>query len=104
MSEPSVYAGLVLCALLFSPVDLALSILMNARSRKHEFEADSFAVETTGLGEELAAGLKKLSADSLSNLTPHRAYVLLHASHPPLIERVAAIRGVRSPKSAASAE
>lgn len=95
MSEPSVYAGLVFCALLFSPVDLALSLLLNARSRKHEYEADSFAVETTGLGDALAGGLKKLAADNLSNLTPHPTYVLLHESHPPLIERVAAIRAAR---------
>jgi STE24 endopeptidase len=91
MQHASVYAGLVLCSVLYGPVELALSVLFHARSRKHEFEADSFAIETTGLGPALANGLKKLSADSLDNLTPHPAYVLLHYTHPPLVERLARI-------------
>jgi STE24 endopeptidase len=91
MSQMSVYAGLTLCSVLYGPVDLALSILVHARSRKHEFEADSFAVRTTGLGRALADGLKKLSADSLDNLTPHPAYVLLHYTHPPVVQRLAKI-------------
>ena len=93
MTETSVYAGLVFFTLLFAPIDLVLSFVMSAISRKNEFEADRFARETTGSGERLISGLKKLSSDSLSNLTPHPFYVLLHYSHPPLPRRVAALRG-----------
>ena len=94
MSEMSVYAGLVFCALLYEPVSLLLSLVFHARSRKNEYAADRYSVETTGLGEALAQGLKKLSADSLSNLTPHPAYVVLHHTHPPLLQRVSAIRAL----------
>jgi STE24 endopeptidase len=93
MSEPSVYAGLTLCSLLYEPVSLVLSLLLMARSRRNEYEADRFAVETTGLGEALVSGLKRLAGDSLSNLSPHPSYVFVNHSHPPLRERVLAIRG-----------
>lgn len=92
VTRPSVWVGLVLFSLLWAPLSLGLSILMTAFSRKNEFEADAFARKTLGDGEVLAKALEKLSVDSLSNLTPHPFYVRLHYSHPPLSERLAALR------------
>ncbi len=92
VERPSVYAGLIFFGLLFSPIDLVLSFLMQVWSRKHEFEADAFARETTESGENLVTALKTLSSENLSNLTPHPFYVLLHYSHPPLLQRVEALR------------
>ncbi len=91
LSETSVYAGLVFFGMLYSPIDLILSFCMQAYSRKNEFEADAFAKRTTGSGQRLITALKALSADSLSNLTPHPFYVKLHHSHPPLVQRVEAL-------------
>ena len=92
MTESSVYAGLVFFGLLFTPVEMALSLFVNALSRRNEFEADAFAAETPGHGEHLISALKKLSADTLTNLTPHPLHVVLHHSHPPVVERIAALR------------
>ena len=94
VSEPSVYAGLLFFGLLFTPVELGLSILVNLFSRRNEFEADRFAAETTGSGEPLITALKKLSADNLSNLTPHPVAVFLDYSHPPVLQRIAALRQI----------
>jgi len=91
VAEPSLHAGLVLFGLALTPVELTLSIGLHALSRKHEREADEFAAQTTGSGEPLVSGLRRLSAESLSNLTPHPFYVLLHYSHPPLADRVRAL-------------
>jgi len=91
--QPSVYAGLVLFALLLTPLGLLFSILSAALSRQYEREADAFAVATTGSGTPLAAALKRLSVDSLSNLTPHPFYVVLHYSHPPVCDRIHALEG-----------
>lgn len=93
VAEPSVYAGLVFFGLLFTPIELVLSVVVNLWSRRYEFEADAFAARTTGDPGPLITALKKLSSDSLSNLTPHPLYVVLHHSHPPVLERIAALRG-----------
>lgn len=95
IDRPSVHAGLVIFTILMTPIELPLSLAMNALSRRHEYEADRFAVETVGSGRDLASGLRRLSADTLANLTPHPWYVALHHSHPPVVERVRALEGRR---------
>jgi STE24 endopeptidase len=93
VEQRSVYAGLVFFALLYSPVDFMLSLLLKALSRRHEREADRFAVETTGDRQSLAEALKKLSSHNLSHLTPHPFYVILNYTHPPLLDRIRARGG-----------
>ncbi|MAL18469.1 MAG: peptidase M48 [Balneola sp.] len=88
MDEMSVYVGLIFFGMLYAPIDMILSIFMQMISRKHEFEADNYAAETTGEPEDMISTLKKLSKDNLSNLTPHSFYVFLNYSHPPVLERI----------------
>jgi STE24 endopeptidase len=94
VEPPSVYTGLVLFALLLPPVDLALGVLLNLVSRAHERAADRFAVETTQDRSALVSALKKLAADSLSNLSPHPLHVALSYSHPPIQQRIRAIEAI----------
>ncbi|MFQ5597125.1 MAG: M48 family metallopeptidase [Nitrospiria bacterium] len=94
MQTPSVYTGLIFFGMLFSPIEYFLSFCMNMLSRKNEYEADRFAVKTVGRPDTMVAALKKLAAHNLANLTPHPIYTLLNASHPPLLERIRAIRAV----------
>ena len=96
MDEQSIYAGLLFFGLLYTPIELVLGALMQGLSRKHEYDADRWAVETVDEPESLARGLKRLSADNLSNLAPHPMYVFLNYSHPPLLQRLRAIDRVRS--------
>lgn len=76
--------------IIYTPVSMILSLFSNFISRKHEFQADKYAANTYS-GEELQNALKKLSIDSLSNLKPHKLYVIFHYSHPPLLQRLQAI-------------
>jgi STE24 endopeptidase len=57
-------------------------------SRKHEFEADTYAVAQTS-GPDLATALLKLYEDNASTLTPDPVYVTFYYSHPPASERLA---------------
>ena len=86
-SKESFYIGIIAFGMIFSPLGLIIGIGMNVLSRKNEFEADAYAKNNYD-GESLSVALKKLSVDSLSNLYPHKAYVFVHHSHPPLLERL----------------
>ncbi|MBL7115945.1 MAG: M48 family metallopeptidase [Kiritimatiellae bacterium] len=88
----SVYASLVFFGFLFAPINLALSVVEHAISRKHEYEADAFAGRTTKKPQAMINALKKLTVDNLGNLTPHPFKVWLSYSHPPVLQRISAIR------------
>lgn len=92
MDSTPIYAGFLFFSLLYSPLETLLSIGMNILSRKNEFEADEFAVVGRKNREDMISALKKLSKDNLSHLTPHPLYVFMNYSHPPVIERIRAIR------------
>ena len=93
--QPNMLAGApndalaLLLFLLVVPVfTLFLSPWMAHFSRKHEFEADQYAVQQTN-GADLASALLKLYEDNASTLTPDPVYVRFYYSHPPAVERLA---------------
>ena len=90
-SKPYLQLGMLTFGLLYSPLSLIIGLMMNIVSRKNEFEADRYA-KTTFSSESLINALKKLSVNNLSNLVPHRAYVFFYYSHPPLLERLKALK------------
>ena len=88
MEEISVYAGLIFFSMLYSPIDLFISIIFQISSRRDEYEADRFAARSLRNSSSLISALKNLSVHNLSNLTPHPFYVFLNYSHPPVLERI----------------
>jgi len=90
VQEKSFHISLLAFSLLYSPLSLLIGILMNVISRKNEYEADAYA-KITYQAEPLVNALKKLSVDSLSNLTPHPFYVFINYSHPTLLQRIKAL-------------
>ena len=73
--------------ILFTPLNILLGLANNSWSRKCEFEADTFAKDTY-VTDSMITALKKISTDSLANLSPHPIYVKFNYSHPTLIQRI----------------
>ena len=76
-----------------------VSPVMAQVSRKHEFEADAYAISQTD-GRHLQSALLKLYKDNASTLTPDPVFVKFYYSHPPASER---LRRMTSPFKSASA-
>ncbi len=87
VDNPSFHIGLIAFSILYSPISEITGFLMNILSRKFEYQADDYAKHNFD-GKPLISALKKLSKNSLSNLTPSSIYVAIHYSHPSLLQRI----------------
>ena len=90
-SQPSLHGFIFLMTFFASPIASFFSPLINSRSRKHEYQADGYAVEQIGGSDAMRRALLELGRDNLTNLTPHPAYSFWHYSHPALSERLEAL-------------
>lgn len=86
VAQPSFHIGLIAFGVLYSPISEVTGLGMNYLSRTFEYQADTYAKETYA-GNPLISALRKLSGNSLSNLTPHPAFVTMYYSHPTLLQR-----------------
>ena len=87
VENASFHIGLIAFSILYSPISEITGLFMNSLSRKFEYQADNYAKENFN-STALITSLKKLSKNSLSNLTPHPLYVKIHYSHPTLLQRI----------------
>ncbi|KAJ2994140.1 CAAX prenyl protease 1 [Globomyces sp. JEL0801] len=86
----SVLIGFLLFQYIYAPVESVIGFIMNIVSRSDEFQADSFA-QNFGLEKNLKTGLIKIQTENLGNMNPDPLYSVWHHSHPPLIQRLAAL-------------
>ena len=93
-SQPSSYAALFVFMKTAGPFAFFLSPLSSWLSRKHEYEADRFAVQAIEDCQPMIQSLIKLTADNLSNLTPHPLYSFFYYSHPTVMERILALEEI----------
>lgn len=92
LENASFYARVVLVGFLGSLALFPLTPLFSYLARKDEHEADRFAAELTGRPGAMASALVKLSRENLSNLHPHPLYAKFYYSHPPVVERIRALK------------
>jgi len=88
----TLFSKVLVLGFIISIVSFPFNPLFAYFLRRHENEADRFAVELTSRPESLVTSLVKLSKDNLSNLHPHPLYAKIYYSHPPVVERVMRIR------------
>jgi STE24 endopeptidase len=89
-------ARLLILGTLASVITFPLTPLSAYWSRRHEWQADAFAVELHRSPLDLANALKKLASENLSNLHPHPLYAAFYYSHPPMPERIRKLLGVQA--------
>ncbi len=92
LDSASFYAQVVILGFLASLATFPLTPLSAWLSRHHERQADRFACRITENPGDLATALVKLSRENLANLHPHPIYAWFYYSHPPVVERVRALR------------
>ena len=92
----SFMAQTLLLSFLGALVGFPLTPLSSWLSRRHEWQADRFAVGLSGDPGALATALVKLSTENLANLHPHPLYAAWHYSHPPVVQRVARLRAAEA--------
>jgi STE24 endopeptidase len=90
LTAPNDALALLLFMLVLPPFMFFLSPLLSWSSRKHEFEADAYACQQAD-GRDLASALLKLHEDNAATLTPDPLYVRFYYSHPPALQRLAAL-------------
>ena len=90
-AEPTLHGAVALLALGGGAFVFWLEPLASVLSRRHEYEADRFAVRIARAPYALKTALLRLTGENLSNLHPHPWYSAWHYSHPVLVERLAAI-------------
>lgn len=93
VSHPSGHAALVLFVLVMPAFTFWLTPLASLYSRRHEFEADDYAVMHSN-GAALVSALVKMYADNASTLTPDPLYSAVYDSHPPAPIRIAHIEEI----------
>ncbi len=91
VSQSSTYMALVLFILVSPAFTFFIGPIMSRWSRKHEFEADSFAAQQSDSAELISAlvGLYKKNAGTL---TPDPLYSAFYDSHPPASIRIAHLK------------
>ena len=95
LDNPTMQAKLLLAAFLFSLLIFPIKPFFAVLSRRHEREADRFAVQLTRRAGPMAESLIRLSRDNLANLHPHPWYAAFNYSHPPIVNRVAEIKSLK---------
>lgn len=86
------FIGIFLLSLVFGEWGILLNPIMNFMSRRDEFQADAFAKKICGTGEPLCTALIKLNKENLSEIQVPKIYSVFNYNHPPLLERIAALR------------
>eukprot|EP00415_Alexandrium_ostenfeldii_P001580 UN1580 len=87
----AVMVSLMIFMNLFTPTEQVVSLLMTMLSRRFEFQADSFA-HKMGRSGPLQSGLMQIHEENKGDLNPDPWYSWYHFSHPPLVERIRALK------------
>jgi STE24 endopeptidase len=98
LAAPNDAVALILLMFVASVFGFFIAPIFAGLSRRHEYEADAWAASHADAGA-LASALLKLHEDNASTLTPDPVYASFYYSHPPAVERLAALAAPLSPST-----
>ncbi|XP_048469036.1 CAAX prenyl protease 1 homolog isoform X1 [Rhincodon typus] len=90
-TQPTLIGLMIIFQFIFSPYNEVLSFSLTVLSRRFEFQADAFAKDL-GKATDLYSALIKLNKDNLGFPVADWLYSMWHYSHPPLLERLRALK------------
>ncbi|EJW81448.1 hypothetical protein WUBG_07644 [Wuchereria bancrofti] len=93
-SKPTIIGFMIVFQYITAPYNELLSFFATIMSRRLEFAADHFS-EKLGYGYELRKALIKLGRDNLVLPINDPLYSMFNHSHPPVLERIAALKKVK---------
>ncbi|XP_023561978.1 CAAX prenyl protease 1 homolog isoform X3 [Octodon degus] len=93
-SQPTLIGLLIIFQFIFSPYNEVLSFCLTVLSRRFEFQADAFA-RKLGKAKDLYSALIKLNKDNLGFPVSDWLFSMWHYSHPPLLERLQALKNTK---------
>jgi len=90
-SQPALIGLMIVLQYITAPYSAVVGFLMSVLSRRFEFQADAFAANL-GKAKDLKSALVKLNNDNLSFPIYDWLFSAWHHSHPPLLERLEALK------------
>ncbi|XP_074977478.1 CAAX prenyl protease 1 homolog isoform X5 [Caretta caretta] len=93
-TQPTLIGLMIIFQFIFSPYNEVLSFCLTVLSRRFEFQADAFAKEL-GKAKDLYSALIKLNKDNLGFPVSDWIFSMWHYSHPPLLERLQALKDAK---------
>lgn len=89
--RPTLIGLLIIFQFIFSPYNELIGFLMTVLSRRFEFQADDFG-KSLGFASQLQTALMILHKENLGFPVADSLYSAYHYSHPPLLERLRALK------------
>lgn len=89
--KPTLIGLVIVFQFIFSPYNELVGFLMTLLSRRFEFQADEFG-KNLGYASQLQSALAKLHKENLGFPVCDKLYSAYHYSHPPLLERLRALK------------
>ncbi|VDD94938.1 unnamed protein product [Enterobius vermicularis] len=90
-STPTVVGLIIVCQFVMTPYSELISFLVTVLTRKMEFAADKYSAKL-GYADQLCDALIKLGKDNLLLPVDDHLYSMFNHSHPPILERIAAMK------------
>jgi len=90
-AQPTLIGLVIVFQFIFSPYNELVGFLMTLLSRRFEFQADEFG-KNLGYADQLQSALAKLHKENLGFPVCDKLYSAYHYSHPPLLERLRALK------------